>query len=154
MACIEMGLAHARGSDGSRLLHAACRLGLSSLAALLREAAPAEGDALDDQLQSPLHLACASGHTACVQLLLEARCDARLRGRMAATPLMMAATRGHCDIVRPHESLRPTAGGAPRLLAPPPLPWSAPLSHPPPPSPRCACSSMPARLRRRSTTTA
>ena len=54
----------------------------------------------DENLQTPLHIACGKGHAKCVSLLLSAdNIDVNASSNTGVTPLIMSAVKGHAHIV-------------------------------------------------------
>lgn len=90
--------ASATDRRGLSALHHACIEGHATIAALLLDAAKRMPNATitsDGKIAAPpLHLAVEHGATACVKLLLDARCDAAARDAQKATALHIAARNG------------------------------------------------------------
>ena len=47
-----------------------------------------------------LHVGCVLGHAGCVRLLVAAAADVHARATLGATPLILAASRGHHDVCK------------------------------------------------------
>jgi hypothetical protein len=85
-------------------LHCVCRRGFAACAeVILRSVEPKVRldlmSKLDADGKSPLHLACAEGHTAVVALLLHHGCPPALNTKSGATPLHHAVRHTHFEII-------------------------------------------------------
>ena len=89
----------------------------TSLAAASVSQTMAELDAIDDEQNTPLMLACIKGRTNIIKYLLAAGADLTLRGDDGMTCLHLAAQNGHSDVLqvlihaRADVNLTDTGGG-------------------------------------------
>jgi ankyrin repeat protein len=99
---LGLGLAVARdvrGPGRETLLHRACAHGASlPLVSYLLDVVRCDPDARNDQMKTPLHEACTSGHARIVALLLASGALVDAHRTHSWTPLMYASSRDHVDV--------------------------------------------------------
>ena len=86
-------------SSGMMVLHQAAVTGQSAMCELLLEKGGANVDAVDEDGQTALHYAAATGSVGCVRVLLQAGAGVDVKQSLGLTPAHWAAHKGHCEVL-------------------------------------------------------